>query len=650
VSHYGHASEQASPTPAVRTALTTTGQPLDHDTRAEMEPLFGFDFGRVRIHSGARAEQATESLGANALTHGDHVVLGRGADAGTLAHELAHVVQQQGTASGDTERAADDAAEAALAGQAVRVAGHADPATVHMQPKKDAGQRLNTPEGAREYVSGRTWMFVDEAKRVDAGEKMLIPFSSAIKLNRDQFDTARELIHTQLRDDPALHKDLRAAYVEVTRAWVNAEAKRSKQTPAQVLAANEAVIWPEGEPNPKGSELIDAVPEAERQQLRVVRAPFTVPNLQGHFGTLSGGASATLATLTIPAKFGPGVPDAPHLRKGLSGVAAELMAAKADNLATEKQGDKIAVLPENATVTVVLDLKPFKGPHGAFRFTHIRHQKRAKPAVEMLIEYLGTAGAESLTRVETAAAGAKLTAAKIRLSGFKQAELPPVYQAIDPIAQATLAKAAGMVITRVREDKGEEAAKYIPDSHSVEVYNGAYKTGDVRMGAPGAGMVQQGTHTITHEIGHAVDLAALREAQAKVDRADAALNAASGTFANAAAAARFAAAKDAADKAAKDQLKARAYSGVRMVPKGPAKPGRRADLEDSLGPAGPDNIEFREAVLKDGKRRLTDYSEQNWGEAFAEAFAIYHNTPDEMKRLRPNLFAWFSKTFPRERP
>ena len=75
------------------------GAPLDPDSRSVMEARFGHDFGRVRIHDdeGARARAAAD--GARAVTEGDDVTLGASAtDPGarnrTLAHELAHVVQQ----------------------------------------------------------------------------------------------------------------------------------------------------------------------------------------------------------------------------------------------------------------------------------------------------------------------------------------------------------------------------------------------------------------------------------------------------------------------------------------------------------------------------------------------------------------------------
>ncbi|HEY2014008.1 MAG TPA: DUF4157 domain-containing protein [Bryobacteraceae bacterium] len=85
--------------------LRSPGKPLDEDTRQWMEPRFGYDFGRVRIHNDAQAAESAQSVSAVAYTVGHDIVFdsGRYAPGGMegrrlLAHELAHVVQQSGGA------------------------------------------------------------------------------------------------------------------------------------------------------------------------------------------------------------------------------------------------------------------------------------------------------------------------------------------------------------------------------------------------------------------------------------------------------------------------------------------------------------------------------------------------------------------------
>jgi hypothetical protein len=116
---------QADASHSVDMALRSPGRSLDPSTRAAMEPRFGHDFSRVRIHTGGQAEASARAVDANAYTVGRDIVFGRDRYSPDslqgqrlLAHELAHVVQQ-GAASGSHEPgqvrrlgAADDALEA----------------------------------------------------------------------------------------------------------------------------------------------------------------------------------------------------------------------------------------------------------------------------------------------------------------------------------------------------------------------------------------------------------------------------------------------------------------------------------------------------------------------------------------------------------
>ncbi len=87
----------------VQDTLRSPGVPLDPATRAFMEPRFGHDFSRVRVHTDATAAASVRQVEALAYTVGQEVVFDAGQYApGTaagrrlLAHELAHVVQQKG--------------------------------------------------------------------------------------------------------------------------------------------------------------------------------------------------------------------------------------------------------------------------------------------------------------------------------------------------------------------------------------------------------------------------------------------------------------------------------------------------------------------------------------------------------------------------
>ncbi len=87
------------------------GRPLGAGERAYFEPRLGRDLADVRVHDDAAAARSADAISARAYTHGRDVVFAAGEyrpatgeGRWLLAHELAHVVQQDG-ASGPIQRA-----------------------------------------------------------------------------------------------------------------------------------------------------------------------------------------------------------------------------------------------------------------------------------------------------------------------------------------------------------------------------------------------------------------------------------------------------------------------------------------------------------------------------------------------------------------
>jgi hypothetical protein len=79
------------------------GRPLDSGTQLQLESAFGADFSRVRVHTGSEAHTMNREVQAVAFTTGRDIFFSNGAyNPGTsagrelLAHELTHVVQQNG--------------------------------------------------------------------------------------------------------------------------------------------------------------------------------------------------------------------------------------------------------------------------------------------------------------------------------------------------------------------------------------------------------------------------------------------------------------------------------------------------------------------------------------------------------------------------
>ena len=97
----GRTQEKTTPLDSAIAALQGGGQPLPPSERAFFEPRFGYDFSRVRIHTGAQAAKSARAAHAQAFTLGADIVFGTGtytpgnaAGRLLLAHELTHVVQQ----------------------------------------------------------------------------------------------------------------------------------------------------------------------------------------------------------------------------------------------------------------------------------------------------------------------------------------------------------------------------------------------------------------------------------------------------------------------------------------------------------------------------------------------------------------------------
>jgi hypothetical protein len=92
---------EAAP-PIVHEVLRSPGQPLDPATRAFMEPRFGHDFSRVRVHTDSHAAASAREVNALAYTVGRDIAFASGnyqpatlMGRQLIAHELAHTIQQE---------------------------------------------------------------------------------------------------------------------------------------------------------------------------------------------------------------------------------------------------------------------------------------------------------------------------------------------------------------------------------------------------------------------------------------------------------------------------------------------------------------------------------------------------------------------------
>jgi hypothetical protein len=100
--------ESADVSGVVQDGLAGGGQALDEETKSSMEPHFGVNFDKVRIHTDSRASDSSESMAARAYAVGTDIAFRSGEynpsnseGKKLLAHELTHVVQQGGASESE---------------------------------------------------------------------------------------------------------------------------------------------------------------------------------------------------------------------------------------------------------------------------------------------------------------------------------------------------------------------------------------------------------------------------------------------------------------------------------------------------------------------------------------------------------------------
>jgi len=176
------------PPPVVNEALRSPGDPLDTGTRVFFERHFGHNFGGVRVHTDSLAAQSAHAVGARAYTVGNNIVFGAGQHAPAtpsgrrlLAHELAHVVQQgrggpsvEVSAKPSLEQSAEHAAESAITGNRIRIAGSAKP---HIARFPIATTPADFPVAGKKQDPGDIMniYFDRNSSALDAAEKTKIP-------------------------------------------------------------------------------------------------------------------------------------------------------------------------------------------------------------------------------------------------------------------------------------------------------------------------------------------------------------------------------------------------------------------------------------------------------------------------------------------
>ena len=190
--------------PIVYEVLRSPSRPLDAATRAFMEPRFGHDFSRVRVHTGERAAELAQAVNALAYTVGREMVFGGGqfmpstrVGRRLIAHELTHVVQQE-TSTGASQLVTrpESGQEAGSEREANSQAGHVmdvqgssfveineRPGAAILQRQADISQApdlLCTPVAVPGHSSGVDLLFATASANISPGQRAdLVAFAQS---------------------------------------------------------------------------------------------------------------------------------------------------------------------------------------------------------------------------------------------------------------------------------------------------------------------------------------------------------------------------------------------------------------------------------------------------------------------------------------
>ncbi len=130
--------------------LNSPGQPLHQAARAFFEPRFGYDLSRIRVHTDAQAGASADAIQARAYAAGNRVVFAPGQYGHTdpdrtqlLAHELAHVLQQDTSSSPVLRRSPTTTVKVGSRSVDLQQGKGGSGAVVYTY----TGQRMTTPTG-----------------------------------------------------------------------------------------------------------------------------------------------------------------------------------------------------------------------------------------------------------------------------------------------------------------------------------------------------------------------------------------------------------------------------------------------------------------------------------------------------------------------
>jgi hypothetical protein len=370
----------------------------------------------------------------------------------------------------------------------------------------------------------------------------------------------------------------------------------------------------------QGASLSQSLTVSERGRLQVVDDAFNPSVFSPFFASDETRKVASLSGVTVI--FDPAIPAALH--RGLRNMAGGLVSGS---------------LRLNSTLTVPLEVPEPAAISGTIRFTYVALDPRPQACARMVLIETTNSVSEAL---QSWAGVAMFQQHGFHLTpGWTEREQRALYAVLGRIPEHWLSQIEGLTFKRDSIHPGNLAGEYRSDTHTITMYDTAFPAFDVRFGAANRTIA-----AIAHELGHAFDAFALRQA---AERYQTSL-------------AKFAQGLDGYKQASNSKpsriapaaeklLEAQRITAIRNMEAARSLSGYRwyrtpvkfdvVEAEDA-GANG-----FRRVAGLDGSIPITKYAEKSWSEYFAECFSLYVIDAELLESLRPNIYAYFAKQFPR---
>ena len=301
---------------------------------------------------------------------------------------------------------------------------------------------------------------------------------------------------------------------------------------------------------------------------------------------------------------------------------------------------KSASFTFNTVTHLPLDLKPYGGVNGVYRFTIV--QRQTKPKVELIIEQVS-----SSPPMQSSSIDLKTHQKRFDSFGFSfgpgfgsDGDKKRLFAALARVPDALLNRVKGLKFAKYLADSGErdEPGHYDPNTHTVNLYKGALET---HPNSADAGGAQWFTYIIAHEVGHAIDYEAYTNARVKRDALAKQLKEAQLEAKRVNPSEATLDEKAAAETQAKKQKEITRLQ--KELDKAEAVYSKAArELDTDKGGEHSQSKEFRKA---EGKA-ISGYGARGKSvENFAELFSVYVLDPGLLKSLRPDAHKYFTDTF-----